>query len=98
MKGPSRGEIFDELSNWNVGAGMLTMALLPFALPGIALALVLALPLVAFALPLLLIGGIITGAFRLVRGFLGLVGPFRVRRRRRTGGEAVSVRTAARHT
>ena len=50
MNGNTRGEIVDEASNWLVGGGIVTMALFPLALPGIALLLVAAIPLVALAL------------------------------------------------
>ena len=53
MNGHTRGEIVDEASNWLVGGGIVTMALTPLALPGIALATVAAVPLLALALPLL---------------------------------------------
>jgi hypothetical protein len=34
MNGTSRGEIFDEASNWLMGGGIMTLALAPPALPG----------------------------------------------------------------
>ena len=46
MNGTTRGEIVDEASNWLVGGGIVTMALAPLALPGIALLLVAAIPAV----------------------------------------------------
>ena len=70
MNGIRRGEIVDEASNWLVGGGIVTMALFPLALPGIALLLIAALPLVALALPFLLIWGIGVAVFRLVRGLM----------------------------
>jgi hypothetical protein len=60
--------MFDEASNWLVGGGILTMALAPLALPGIALLLVAAIPLVVLAVPFLLLGGLGIGVVRLVRG------------------------------
>jgi hypothetical protein len=68
MNGIRRGEIVDEASNWLVGGGIVTMALFPLALPGIALLLIAALPLVALALPFLLIWGIGVAVLHLVRG------------------------------
>lgn len=99
MNHPSRGEMFDELSNWNVGAGIVTMALFPLALPGIILAAALALPLLALALPLLLIGGIGVGAFRVGRGLGRLIGRLvgGLRRREQTPAEAVPAPPAPKH-
>lgn len=98
MDHPSRGEMVDELSSWNVGAGILTMSLFPLALPGIVLLLVAAIPLLALALPLLVIGGVGIGVFRLMRGFARVASGLRFRRRVRAGGEAVPVRPVARRT
>jgi hypothetical protein len=83
MNHPSRGELIDELSSWNVGGGIVTMALFPLALPGLVLALAAALPLLALAIPVLVIAGIGVGAFRLVRGLGRLAGRFRRRERSR---------------
>jgi membrane protein implicated in regulation of membrane protease activity len=59
---PSRNEVIDEVSKWGVGAGIVTVALAPLAIPIIVLTLVallpLALPVVALgilALPVLLV-------------------------------------------
>jgi hypothetical protein len=93
MNGPSRAEIFDEASNWLVGGGILTMALAPLALPGIALLLVAAIPLVALALPLLLIAGIGIAALRLFRAVAR--GVSRVRPRERGVGQVAPVRPVA---
>jgi hypothetical protein len=89
MNGTSRGEIFDEASNWLIGGGIMTLALAPLALPGIALLLVAALPLLALALPFVLIGGLAVGALRLLRGLARLVG--RLRRRARAEGEVIRI-------
>jgi hypothetical protein len=94
MNHPSRGEMIDELSGWNVGAGIVTMALFPFALPGIVLAVAAALPLLALALPLLLIAGIGVGIFRLVHALGRLVDGFR--RPEPAGSETAPVRPVAR--
>ncbi|MFL5892135.1 MAG: hypothetical protein ACJ75I_05270 [Solirubrobacterales bacterium] len=94
MNHPSRGEMIDELSSWNVGAGIVTMALFPFALPGIVLAVAAALPLLALALPLVLIGGIGIGALRFVHAIGRLVEGFR--RHEPAGRETAPVRPVAR--
>jgi membrane protein implicated in regulation of membrane protease activity len=59
---PSRTEVIDEVSKWGVGAGIVTVALAPLAIPILVLTLVallpLALPVVALgilALPVLLV-------------------------------------------
>jgi hypothetical protein len=97
MNGTSRGEIVDEASNWLVGGGIVTMALFPLALPGIALAVIAAIPLLALALPVLLIWGMAVAASRLVRGVARLV--TRPRRRREPAGseasEVMRIRPAA---
>jgi hypothetical protein len=67
MNGTSRGEILDEASNWIVGGGIVTMALAPLALPGIALLLVAAIPLVAVGLAGGLLAAIVIGPVMLVR-------------------------------
>jgi len=71
---PTPAEYLDEASRWNVGAGIITMALAPFALPAIALIAVLALPLVAVGL----VGGLLVGLIVLP---LRLVRALRARRR-----------------
>ena len=50
MNGTTRDEVLDEVSNWLVGGGIVTMALAPLALPGMALLLVAAIPLLALGL------------------------------------------------
>ena len=89
MNGYSRGEVVDEASNWLVGGGIVTMALFPLALPGIALLLVAAIPLLALTLPFLVIGGLAVRAFRGVRGVARLAG--RLRRPARTEGELMRI-------
>jgi membrane protein implicated in regulation of membrane protease activity len=70
MNGTSRGEIFDEASNWLVGGGIVTLALAPLALPGIALLLVAALPLVALGLAVALVAAVVIAPIMLVRGLV----------------------------
>jgi membrane protein implicated in regulation of membrane protease activity len=50
---PSRAEVIDEVSKWGVGAGIVTVALAPLAIPILVLTLVALLPL---ALPVVAIG------------------------------------------
>ena len=57
-----------ETTGWFVGLGMVTMVLFPFALPGIALAVVALLPLLALAVPLALVGALVAGPILAVRG------------------------------
>jgi hypothetical protein len=67
MNGTTRGEIVDEASSWVVGGGIVTMALAPLALPGIALLLAAAIPLLALALAGGLLAGAVIGPIVLVR-------------------------------
>jgi hypothetical protein len=46
----SAGEVADELSGWNTGGGMVTMALFPLALPILGLTVVATIPLVLIGL------------------------------------------------
>ena len=94
MNDTSRGEILDEASNWIVGGGIVTMALFPLALPGIVLAVAAAIPLVALALPVLLICSVGVAALRLVRSVGRLVAGSR-RRHEPAGSEVIRVRPAA---
>jgi hypothetical protein len=64
---PTPAEYLDEASRWNVGAGILTMALAPFALPGIALIAVLLLPFLAVGLVGALLAGLVVLPLRAVR-------------------------------
>lgn len=89
MNGTSRGEIFDEASNWLMGGGIVTLALAPLALPGIALLLVAAIPLLALAVPFVLVGGLAVGGLRVFRGLARLAG--RLRRGARAEGELIRV-------
>jgi hypothetical protein len=67
MNGTTRGEIVDEASSWLVGGGIVTMALAPLALPGIALLLAAAIPLLVLALAAGLLAGAVIGPIVLVR-------------------------------
>jgi hypothetical protein len=59
----STSEVASETSGLMVGLGIITMALFPFALPGLVLALVLVLP----AIPLVLAGLVLWLLARIVR-------------------------------
>jgi hypothetical protein len=73
-KSPSTAEVIDEVSKWGVGAGIITVALAPLAIPILVLTgATLALLLVA-VIPLALIAGIVYLPVRVIRG---------IRRRRR---------------
>jgi hypothetical protein len=90
----SRGELVDEASNWIVGGGIVTMALFPLALPGIALAAVAAIPLLALALPLALVAGVGLAVFRVGRAVARRVASLRWGRA--DAGERVPARTRPR--
>ena len=64
---PTAAEYLDEASRWNVGAGILTMALAPFAIPGIVLLAVLALPCLAMCHVAPLLVGLVVLPLRLGR-------------------------------
>ena len=51
----STSEVALEAGNWMVGLGVITMALFPFALPGLVLALLLVLPAIPLALVALVV-------------------------------------------
>ena len=72
-----RAEVVDEVSKWTVGAGVLTVALAPLAIPILVLTAVALLPLLVPVLALALVGGVVYLPIRLVRG---------LRRRRRPLG------------
>jgi hypothetical protein len=59
----STSEVALEAGNWMVGLGIITMALFPFALPGLVLALLLVLP----AIPLALVALVVWLLARLLR-------------------------------
>ena len=75
-----------ETTGWFVGLGMVTMVLFPFALPGIALAVVAVLPLALLALPVALVAAPILA----VRGLR--------RRAEARRAHAVEAERAAAHT
>jgi len=79
---PSSADLAGEIGGLSVGLGILTMTLAPFALPGLLLALLLALP----AVPLLVLAGVGYLMFRIL--VLALRLPRRIWRRRsgRSGG------------
>jgi membrane protein implicated in regulation of membrane protease activity len=72
-----RAEVVDEVSKWTVGAGILTVALAPLAIPILVLTGVALLPLLIPAIPIALIAGIVYLPVKIVRG---------VRRRRKESG------------
>jgi uncharacterized membrane protein len=63
----SSAGVADEASGLLAGAGVLTIALFPFAVPGLLLGLALALPLVVLALPALAIWLLVRSVSRVVR-------------------------------
>jgi hypothetical protein len=63
-----RAEVVDEVSKWTVGAGIVTVALAPLAIPILVLTGVALLPLLLPVIPIALIGGLIYLPIRLVRG------------------------------
>ena len=75
---PSPADLADEVGGLSVGLGIITMTLFPFALPGLLLALLLALP----AVPLLLLAGV---GYLLVRILVRALGLLRTMWRRRPG-------------
>jgi hypothetical protein len=70
MDSNTRGEVVDEASKWLVGGGILTMSLAPFALPGIALLLIAALPLVVLGLAGGLLAAVVIAPIVLVRALV----------------------------
>jgi Flp pilus assembly protein TadB len=78
MNANTRAEVIDEASKWNVGAGVVTMALFPLALPLLVLTAVAVVPLLLIPLagalalavvaaPLLLLWGLGRRAMRALR-------------------------------
>ena len=67
-KARRRAEVVDEVSKWTVGAGILTVALAPLALPILALTAVALLPLLVPVLVLGVLAGIVYLPIRVVRG------------------------------
>jgi hypothetical protein len=66
-KARRRAEVVDEVSKWTVGAGILTVALAPLAIPILVLTAVALLPLLLPLIPLGLIAGLVYVPIRLVR-------------------------------
>ncbi len=93
MNGTTRGEVFDEASNWLVGGGIVTMALAPLALPGIALLLVAAIPLLAIGLAGGLLAAIVIGPILLVRALVRRISGWS--RPERTRAEVLRVHPAS---
>jgi hypothetical protein len=63
-----RANVIDEVSKWSVGAGILTVALAPLAIPILVLTGVALLPLLLPLIPLALIAGLVYLPVRLIRG------------------------------
>jgi hypothetical protein len=66
-----------ETFGWIIGLGIVTMALFPFALPGIALTLAAALPLLLLAIPVALVAAIVALSMLLLRGVGRAIGTIR---------------------
>jgi hypothetical protein len=64
---PSYLEVADEVAAWLVGAGIVTMALFPLAIPIIALTAVAAIPLVLVALAVGLAAAVVAAPILLLR-------------------------------
>jgi hypothetical protein len=62
-----RAEVVDEVSKWTVGAGILTVALAPLALPILALTAVAVLPILLPVLAIGLIAGVVYLPITLIR-------------------------------
>jgi hypothetical protein len=67
QKARQRAEVIDEVSKWGVGAGILTVALAPLAIPILILTAAFALPLLLPLIPIALIAGLVYLPVRLVR-------------------------------
>jgi hypothetical protein len=62
-----RAEVVDEVSKWTVGAGILTVAVAPLAIPILVLTGAALLPLLLPVIPLALIAGIVYLPIKVVR-------------------------------
>jgi hypothetical protein len=62
-----RAEVVDEVSKWTVGAGVITVALFPLALPILALTAVALLPLLLPLIPIALIAALVYLPIKLIR-------------------------------
>ena len=57
--GMTAGDVLTEAAGWAVAGGILTMALFPFAVPGIVLVVAAVVPLLLLAVPLALVAGVV---------------------------------------
>jgi membrane protein implicated in regulation of membrane protease activity len=62
-----RAEVTDELSKWTVGAGIITVALFPLAIPIVVLTVVALLPLLVPLAAIGLLAGVVAAPVMLVR-------------------------------
>jgi hypothetical protein len=85
LRSPSTTEVIDEVSKWGVGAGILTVALAPLAIPIIVLTAAFLLPLLLPVIPLAMIAGLVYVPIRIFRGVRGRLA------RRRAAQEEVLV-------
>jgi hypothetical protein len=94
-----RAEVADEISKWTVGAGIITLALFPLALPILALTAIAALPLLVPVLAMGLLAGVVYLPIRLVRRLRSRRRPLAGRGRRGAAEEEmlVGVELAALH-
>ena len=67
----SRAEVTDEISKWTVGAGIITVALFPLAIPIVVLTAVALLPLLVPLAAIGLLAGVIAAPVMLVRRLRG---------------------------
>jgi hypothetical protein len=67
-KARQRAEVIDEVSKWGVGAGIVTVALAPLAIPILVLTAAFVLPLLLPVIPLALIAGLVYLPIKIVRG------------------------------
>ncbi len=76
-------ELLETASGFLVGAGILTMALFPLAIPMVALLIVAALPLVVVAAAVAIVAAVLAAPVLLVRGAWRRLTPIAGRRRER---------------
>jgi hypothetical protein len=69
-----RAEVTDEISKWTVGAGIITVALFPLAIPIVVLTAVALLPLLVPLAAIGLLAGVIAAPVMLVRRLLARPG------------------------
>ena len=75
--------LFDTVSDYLVGGGIVTMALFPLAVPVVALLIVALLPLLALGAVIAVIGAAIAGPVLLIRGLSRRLTKLRSDRRER---------------